>query len=79
MPDPSLIFIFDVVTIGLQYTLLVECPDFGLKCLVTVMPKVSHQQSTVVHVLASKIDRNYNSLLRPADSDGVIIVKLKKE
>ena len=39
LTDSSLSNIFNLLLTGLQYTLLFECHDFGLKCLVTVMPK----------------------------------------
>ena len=37
--DRSLNRIFNALSIGLYYTLSFEWPDFGLKFLVTVMPK----------------------------------------
>ena len=40
LPDPSMNNIFNVLSIGLQYTLSFKRPDFGLKCLVTITPKV---------------------------------------
>ena len=38
--DPSMNKIFNVLSIGLQYTLSYKWPDFGLKCLVAIKPKV---------------------------------------
>ena len=40
LPDPSMNNVFNVLLIGLQYTLSFKRPDFGLKCLVTTAPKV---------------------------------------
>ena len=40
LPDPSVNNIFDVLSIGLQYTLSFKRLDFGLKCLVTITPNV---------------------------------------
>ena len=34
--DPSMNNIFNVLLIGLQYTLSFKLPDFGFKCLVTI-------------------------------------------
>ena len=39
LPDPSLNNFFNVLSIGLKYILSFEWPDFGLKCLFTVVPK----------------------------------------
>ena len=35
LPDPSMNNIFNVLSIGIQYTLSFKRPDFGLKCLFT--------------------------------------------
>ena len=40
LPDPSINNIFNVPSIGLQYTLSYKQPDSHLKCLVTITPKV---------------------------------------
>ena len=42
LPNPSMniYMIFNALAIGLQYPLLFKQPDFGLKCLVTIKPKV---------------------------------------
>ena len=40
LPDPSMNNIFNVLSIGLQYPLSFKRPDFGLKCLITITPKV---------------------------------------
>ena len=41
LPDLSLNNIFSILLIGLQYTLSFKLLDFGLKCRITIMPKVS--------------------------------------
>ena len=38
LPDPSVKNIFDVLSIGLQYTLSLKLPDFDLKCHVKITP-----------------------------------------
>ena len=40
LSEHSMNNIFIVLLIALQYTLSFKLPDFGLKCLVTIMPKV---------------------------------------
>ena len=40
LPDPSMNIIFNVLSIALQYIVSFKRPDFGLKCLVTITPKV---------------------------------------
>ena len=40
LPDSSMNNIFNVLSIVLQYALSFKKPDFGLKCLVTITPKV---------------------------------------
>ena len=40
LPDPSMNNIFDVLLIALQHALSFKRPDFGLKCLVTITPKL---------------------------------------
>ena len=40
-PDPSMNNIFHVLSIVLLYALSYKRPDFGLKCLATITPKVS--------------------------------------
>ena len=39
LSDPSMNKMFDVLSIGLQYTLSFKLQDFGLTCLVTITPK----------------------------------------
>ena len=48
---------------------------------VTVMPKVQSPKvkGSICNIPISEIDNNCNSLPRPADSNGVIIVKLKRK
>ena len=40
LPDSSINNIFNVLSIDLQYTLSFKRPNFGLKCLVKITPKV---------------------------------------
>ena len=40
LPDPSMNNIVNFLSIALQYALSFKRPDFGLKCLVTITPKV---------------------------------------
>ena len=40
LPDSSMNNVFNVLSIGLHCTLSFKRPDFGLKCLVTITPKV---------------------------------------
>ena len=48
---------------------------------VTVMPKGQSpkMKGSICNIPISEIDNNYNSLPRPADRKGVIIVKLKRK
>ena len=48
---------------------------------VTVMPKGQspNAKGSICNIPISEIDNNCNFLLRPADSNGVIIVKLKRK
>ena len=73
---------FNALAIGLQYTLSFECPIFGLKCLVTVMPKVQSRAMTfnVCNIPISEINSYCNSICRPANSNaGTMKVKEKVE
>ena len=40
LPDASMNNVFSILSIGLQYTRSFQQSDFGLKCLVTITPKV---------------------------------------
>ena len=77
MPEPSLICTFDVLAICLQYTLSVEWYEFGFTCLITVMSK--NQSPTVKGSVCNTRfgNSNYNSLLRPANNNGFVIMEVK--
>ena len=68
--NSSLNCTFNILSIYLQYTLALELRGFGMKCLVTVMPK-GHSSTVKVRTWnfsISKIGGNCNSILRPYDS-----------
>ena len=68
--NSSLNCTFNILSIYLQYTLALELRGFGMKCLVTVMPK-GHSSTVKVRTWnfpISKIGSNCNSILRPYDS-----------
>ena len=77
--DPSLNHILNALLIGL-YTFSLEWPVFGLKCLVTVMPKGQSPtvKSSVCNFPIFEIGSNCNWTLRPANSKWVTM-KLKRE
>ena len=63
--DSSLNRVFNVLLIGLQYTLTFERPGFGQKYLVTVLSK-GHSPAvkfTVYNIPIFEIDSNCNSIL----------------
>ena len=77
--DRSLNRILNALSIGL-YTFSLEWPVFGLKCLVTVMPKGQSPtvKSSVCNFPIFEIGDNCNSTLRPTNSKWVTM-KLKRE
>ena len=63
--DSSLNRVFNVLLIGLQYTLTFERPGFGQKYLVTMLSK-GHSPTvtfTVYNIPIFEIDSNCNSIL----------------
>ena len=56
--------VFNLLSIRLQNALSYELPDFGLKCLVTVMPKkISHQNSRLVYEIFPFLKQTVNLIL----------------
>ena len=81
LSDTSLGNVFNLLSIGLRYTLWFEWPNFGLKYLVTVMLK-GHPpkfKASIWHFLTSETGRKCNSVFRHADSNWVIIMELKRK
>ena len=78
--DCSFNRIFNALSIGLQYTLSLEWPGFGLKCLVTAMLKGQSPaiKISVCNCPISEIGSNCYLILRPGDSKWVTM-KLKRE
>ena len=72
---------FDISLTGLKETLSFKWPDFGLKSLVTISPKVQSLKFKycVWNFPFSKRDRNFNSLFRLADSKWVVITEQKRK
>ena len=80
-PNSSLGNFFNLLSIGLRYTLSFEWPDFGLKHLLTVMLKDQPPKFKVSirNFLISKTDNRCNSLSRHADSNWVIVMDPKRK
>ena len=79
--DSSTNNIFNVLSIGLQYTLSFKWTDFGLKCLVTI---TSNGQSlkfkaSVWNIPNSETGQNCNSLFKLVDSYWVVITAQKRK
>ena len=66
LSDPSVNNNFNVLWIGLQYTLSFKLPYFGLECLVTIMPKVQSLKfkDSIWNFPICKTGRNCNLLFR---------------
>ena len=79
-PTPRWVAFNPLLTV-LKYTVSFEWPFFGLKCLVTVMPKGQPPKLTASawNFLISKTGRNCNSLFIPAGSYWVIIMELSRK
>ena len=71
LPNPSLNDLFNLLSIDLQYSLSFEWPDFGLKCLLTVVSKdqLPKFEARVWKFQISQTNNKCNSLFRPADSN----------
>ena len=72
LPDPSLgSSIFNLLSIGLRYTISVEWSDFGLKYLVTVMLKGQPPKfkDIVSNFSISETGSKCNSVFRHADNN----------
>ena len=78
--DPSMNNVFNVLSIGLQYTFSFKWPDFGLKCLVTVTPEGQSLKfkASVRNIPISETSRNCNSLFKVADGNWVVIMEQKR-
>ena len=81
LPEPSLSNVFNLLSIGLRYTLLFEWSDFSLKYLFTVMLKgqLSKFKARVWIFPISEIGSRCNSVFRHADSSWVIIMELERK
>ena len=81
LPEPSLSNVFNLLSIGLRYTLLFEWSDFSLKYLFTVMLKgqLPKFKARVWIVPISEIGSRCNSVFRHADSSWVIIMELERK
>ena len=81
LPEPSLSNVFNLLSIGLRYTLLFEWSDFSLKYLFTVMLKgqLPKFKARVWIFPISEIGSRCNSVFRPADSSWVIIMELERK
>ena len=81
LPKPSLSNVFNLLSIGLRYTLLFEWSDFSLKYLFTVMLKgqLPKFKARVWIFPISEIGSRCNSVFRHADSSWVIIMELERK
>ena len=81
LPKPSLSNVFNLLSIGLRYTLLFEWSDFSLKYLFTVMLKgqLPKFKARVWFFPISEIGSRCNSIFRHADSSWVIIMELERK
>ena len=81
LPEPSLSNAFNLLSIGLRYTLLFEWSDFSLKYLFTVMLKgqLPKFKARVWIFPISEIGSRCNSVFRHADSSWVIIMELERK
>ena len=81
LPEPSLSNVFNLLSIGLRYTLLFEWSDFSLNYLFTVMLKgqLPKFKARVWIFPISEIGSRCNSVFRPADSSWVIIMELERK
>ena len=81
LPNPSLSNIFNVLLIGLRFTLSFEWPYFRLKCLGTVMSKgqAPKFKTSIWNFPNSETGSKCNSVFRPDDSTSVIIMELKRK
>ena len=81
LPEPSLSNVFNLLSIGLRYTLLFEWSDFSLKYLFTVMLKgqLPKFKARVWIFPISEIGSRCNSVFRHADSSWVIIMELERK
>ena len=72
--------VFNLLSIGVQYALSFEWPDFDLKCLVAIMPKGEPLKfkDSVWDFFISYTSSNCNSRFRPDDSNWVIIMELER-
>ena len=68
--------VFNFLSIGLQYTLLFKRRDFGLKCLVTITPKV---QSLKFKANVWMKQANCRSLFELIEGNSVIIMEQKRK
>ena len=81
LPEPSLSNVFNLLSIGLRYTLLFEWSNFSLKYLFTVMLKgqLPKFKARVWIFPISEIGSRCNSVFRHADSSWVIIMELERK
>ena len=81
LPEPSLSNVFNLLSIGLRYTLLFEWSDFSLKYLFTVMLKgqLPKFKARVWIFPISEIGSRCNSVFRHADSNWVITMELERK
>ena len=81
VPDPSINITFHVLSIGLWYTLLFKCSDFGLECLATITPKGRpfKLKASKWNFPIPETGRNCNSLFKLVDSNWVVIMEEKRK
>ena len=81
LPNQSLSNVFNLLLIGLPYTLSFEWPGFELKYLVTVTQKGQPPKfrASVRNYSISQAKSKCNTLFRHAGSNWVIIMELKRK
>ena len=75
LPDPSLDKVFNLLSIGLRYTLSFRWSDFGVKYVLTAMLKGQppNFKASVWKFSISETGSKCNSVFRHADSNWVIL------
>ena len=81
LSDPSMNYICNVLSIGLQNTLSFKWPNFGLECLVTITPEGQPLKfnASVLNFPISETGRFCNSLSKVFNSNWVIIIEQKRK
>ena len=79
--DSSMNNIFNILSIGLRYTLSFKWIDFGLMCLVKITSKGQSLKfkASVWNIPNSETGQDCNSLFKIVNSNWVVIIEQKRE